>query len=144
MKPDTEDLIVNLFFRKNFRKRIKYELKREDKRRSCLDRLELCYYNKYLVMDLGISLRKIPLSDHKDLLVNYGAEKSCYLLGIDIEDGGAEAAIDEAIEIAWRNQGACLVYCGNGVAYFTTEIYLGSQTRTAYLLYNKNYLQFIK
>ena len=90
-------------------------------------------------MSRAISLKNIYRDEHKDILLKNSAQNEVYIMGVDFEDCALETNINEIVAKSRGNQGASLAYCGNGIGYFTTEVYLGSETRTSFMFVNKNY-----
>ncbi len=115
-----EQEIISLFFPKNKRKRIRYELSKVDLNDpdSFGD-----FHWRNLHSSNNINLKGLYAEDSclsESELHNFAGKDPVYYMGLDYYGW---LSVNEAFEKAFHESHMCLIYCGNGVAYYQGEHY---------------------
>ncbi|PEL48040.1 hypothetical protein CN605_05670 [Bacillus toyonensis] len=134
MDKEYEEAFVKIFFSKNLRDRVLFELFSPKKRRDALWRLNHNYNvalnEKYIV---SITQRIANTDELLQLLKNHGAKDSCYVMSLNENVDGKHLPLHIAVEkIAFYGLSSIISCVPDKLAYFQAEQDYGSRER--YLL----------
>ncbi|WP_242237398.1 hypothetical protein [Bacillus cereus group sp. BfR-BA-01316] len=134
MDKEYEETFVKKFFSKRLRDRVLFELFSPKKRRDALWRLNHNYNvvlnEKYIV---SITQRIANTDELLQLLKNYGAQDSCYVMSLNEDVDGKHLPLHIAVEkIAFYGLSSIISCVPDKLAYFQAEQDYGPRER--YLL----------
>lgn len=121
--------MIDLFFVKKRRERMKYVFSSKEKRREAYFR-----YNSGDYIDksfIKYQVNKLSMQDIYKMLIEEGGNKKCFM--ISCSESGLYNT-EDALKRAMNNGLGAMLYLGNGVGYFQGEQYIGSPER--YILVN--------
>lgn len=107
-----EKEIVDNYYQKWCRKRIKWELETPRKRKDAIWKMRLV---KYLEESTMYLIEYLTVEELKDKVLELGGKSQSYLISVGFV---GELNFEEAIEMARNDDMGCILYFGNGVGYY--------------------------
>ena len=112
MNSNIEEEIVDSYYQKRCRERIKWELKTPRRRDDGIWKMRL---KKYLDEDKMHHLEYLSIEQLKKKILKLGGKETAYLISIYFV---GEINIAEGIEKARNDDMGCILYFGNGIGYY--------------------------
>lgn len=112
MNLDIEKEIVDNYYQKWCKKRLKWELETPRRRSDAVWKMRLM---KYLEEKKLHPIEYLPEKELKKKILELGGTKKAYLISIYFI---GELSVEEGIREARRDDMGCILYFGNGVGYY--------------------------